>query len=189
MKRVGASKAADAGLAKLDSLARVRLAMAEKLLMEGAWEAFYNRVRWAVREMAMANPALDFNEMLFVRRHWPSWGHQCSHRVGEAQVVGADLCVLPTWRDPCPLVVLESLACGTPVLTTRGAGNAHLIDAGSGAVLEGPDDAALGLELRAWMARVRAGDIEPDAVRARVAGRGAPDWLAALEREVAALAG
>ena len=68
--------------------------MAQKRLAPGAWEAFYNRVRWAVREMTLANPALDFNELLFVRRHWPSWGHQCSHRVGEAQVVGADLCVL-----------------------------------------------------------------------------------------------
>jgi len=94
LRRVGASRQADAGLASLDSLARLRLAMAEKLLKAGAWEAFYNRVRWVVREMALANPALDFNEMLFVRRHWPSWAHQCSHRVGEAQVVGADLCVL-----------------------------------------------------------------------------------------------
>jgi UDP-glucose:(heptosyl)LPS alpha-1,3-glucosyltransferase len=111
-----------------------------------------------------------------------------THVPAEVLLAGADLCVLPTWRDPCPLVVLESLACGTPVVTTRGAGNAHLVSAAGGSVVEAPDDPALGAELRAWMARIRSGAVERDAVRACVAERGAREWLAALEREVIALA-
>ncbi len=110
------------------------------------------------------------------------------HVAPDALFAAADLCALPTWRDPCPLVVLESLACGTPVLTTRCAGNSHLLDAASGSVVDGPGDAALGAELRGWMARIRSGSVDHELVRARVTERGAPAWLAALEGEVNALA-
>ena len=94
LQRLGAGEAAKAGRAKLDALARKRTIMLEKSLDAGAWTALYNRIRWVVREMAMANPAMDFTEILFVRRHWPTWAHQCSHRVGEGQIPGADLCIL-----------------------------------------------------------------------------------------------
>jgi hypothetical protein len=40
------------------------------------------------------HPALNFDELLFVKRHTPAYAHQCSHHVGEAQQPGADLCVL-----------------------------------------------------------------------------------------------
>ena len=48
----------------------------------------------SLRELAFSNPAIDFNELLFVKRQWPRHNHQCSHRVGEAQIPGANLCVL-----------------------------------------------------------------------------------------------
>jgi len=54
----------------------------------------YHKIRWAIRELAFTTPSLDFDEILFVRRQWPRWAHQCSHHVGEAQEPGADLCVL-----------------------------------------------------------------------------------------------
>lgn len=111
-----------------------------------------------------------------------------AHVPADVLLPGADLCVLPTWRDPCPLVVLEALASGTPVVTTRGAGNAHRIDAASGSVLDGPEDAALGAELSGWIERIRSDAVDPAAVRARVADCGTPAWLAALEREVTSLA-
>jgi hypothetical protein len=60
----------------------------------GAWRELYLRARWAVRDLAFGNPRIDFDEILFVRRQWPPWNHQCSHRVGEAQIPGANLCVL-----------------------------------------------------------------------------------------------
>lgn len=56
--------------------------------------AAYREARAAVREALFRDPALDFGELLFVKRHWPTGRHQCAHRVGEHQAPGADLCVL-----------------------------------------------------------------------------------------------
>lgn len=42
----------------------------------------------------------------------------------------ADLLVLPTKNDPFGNVVLESLACGTPVLTTTAAGASEIVEPG-----------------------------------------------------------
>jgi UDP-glucose:(heptosyl)LPS alpha-1,3-glucosyltransferase len=55
----------------------------------------------------------------------------------------ADVYVHPTWYDPCSLVVLEALASGLPVITTRCNGAAELITPGrEGFVMETPRDAA-----------------------------------------------
>lgn len=59
-----------------------------------AGEAAYRRARWAIRDLAFANPLLDFEALVFVQRKWPTYNHQCVHRVGEAQVPGANLCLL-----------------------------------------------------------------------------------------------
>lgn len=58
----------------------------------------YLAARWALRAAALASPALDFEQILFVRRQWPGWNHQCSHRVGEAQTPGQNLCLVSGWR-------------------------------------------------------------------------------------------
>ena len=51
----------------------------------------------------------------------------------------ADAYVHPTWYDPCSLVVLEALAAGLPVLTTRFNGASELMDGqGAGPVLDAP---------------------------------------------------
>jgi len=57
-----------------------------------------------------------------------------------AEMYGAaDAFVHPTWYDPCSLVVLEALAAGLPVLTTRFNGAAELLDGRAcGAVLDAP---------------------------------------------------
>ena len=54
----------------------------------------YTEARWAVRDLLLSNPVLDFEELLFVKRQWPLYNHQCSHRVGEAQTPGANLSIL-----------------------------------------------------------------------------------------------
>jgi UDP-glucose:(heptosyl)LPS alpha-1,3-glucosyltransferase len=55
----------------------------------------------------------------------------------------ADLLVHPTYYDPCSRVVLEALAAGLPVITTRFNGAAERITSGrQGYVLESPDDVA-----------------------------------------------
>ena len=50
-----------------------------------------------------------------------------------------DAYVHPTWYDPCSLVVLEALASGRPVITTRSNGAAELMEDGrEGFILDAP---------------------------------------------------
>jgi len=52
-----------------------------------------------------------------------------------------DAYVLPTWYDPCSLVVLEALASGRPVITTRFNGAAELMEDGrEGFIVDSPRD-------------------------------------------------
>ncbi|MEZ5099335.1 MAG: glycosyltransferase family 4 protein [Thermoleophilia bacterium] len=56
----------------------------------------------------------------------------------------ADVFVLPTVRDVWGMTIVEAMAAGIPVVTTRGAGAASEVEAAeAGAVLPGPDPAAL----------------------------------------------
>jgi UDP-glucose:(heptosyl)LPS alpha-1,3-glucosyltransferase len=106
----------------------------------------------------------------------------------EALFAAADLTAHPTWRDPCPFVVLESLASGTPVITTRRAGNAHLISAAAGSVIAGPRSVdELGAALEQWLERALRGQIDRAAVRAAVSGATETAALDALEAEVRGL--
>lgn len=53
----------------------------------------------------------------------------------------ADFFVLPTWHDPCSLVVLEALAMGLPTITTVQNGAGEVIEQGRhGYVLPDPSD-------------------------------------------------
>jgi UDP-glucose:(heptosyl)LPS alpha-1,3-glucosyltransferase len=53
----------------------------------------------------------------------------------------ADFLVHPTFYDPCSLVVLEALACGLPVITTRYNGASELLSAPqAGFVVDDPHD-------------------------------------------------
>ncbi len=53
----------------------------------------------------------------------------------------ADVFVLPARYDPCPLVLLEALASGLPVVTAATVGGAELVTPDCGLVLPDPDDA------------------------------------------------
>lgn len=101
----------------------------------------------------------------------------------------ADLTLLPTWRDTCGLVLLESLSVGVPVLTTRNAGASELVaDERVGSVLESPDPELWAPALRRWLARLREGAVEHDVVRAATAGREEEEWLRDMEGLVSSLA-
>jgi UDP-glucose:(heptosyl)LPS alpha-1,3-glucosyltransferase len=53
----------------------------------------------------------------------------------------ADFLILPTRHDPCSLVVLEALACGLPVISTRFNGACEIMENGvHGWVLDSADD-------------------------------------------------
>lgn len=57
----------------------------------------------------------------------------------------SDFLVHPTFYDPCSLVVLEALACGLPVITSRYNGASELLTPSEGFVIDDPhDDRQLG---------------------------------------------
>jgi UDP-glucose:(heptosyl)LPS alpha-1,3-glucosyltransferase len=61
----------------------------------------------------------------------------------------ADALVLPTYRDSCSLVVLEALACGLPVISTRQNGATEVMTDGEhGWILDEPGDPRLAETLR-----------------------------------------
>jgi UDP-glucose:(heptosyl)LPS alpha-1,3-glucosyltransferase len=83
----------------------------------------------------------------------------------------AAVLALPTLYDPCSNVVLEALACGTPVVTTAANGAAEFITPGAnGAILTQPNDiSGLGEALAAFLARARDPEVRL-AAAAAVAG-------------------
>jgi UDP-glucose:(heptosyl)LPS alpha-1,3-glucosyltransferase len=83
----------------------------------------------------------------------------------------ADFLVHPTFYDPCSLVVLEAMACGLPVITTRYNGASELMTVPeNGLVINDPHDAA---ELGGAITRVLASDYRRSAAAAarQAAGR------------------
>lgn len=60
----------------------------------------------------------------------------------EGYYAASDLVVLPTLYEPMANVVLEALASGVPVVTSRDSGNAEMITEGKdGWIVDAPDDA------------------------------------------------
>jgi UDP-glucose:(heptosyl)LPS alpha-1,3-glucosyltransferase len=102
----------------------------------------------------------------------------------------ADLTVHPTWRDTSGLVVLESLACGTPVITTRMAGAAeHVRDPLAGTVLDDPGDVgALAEAIDGWLERLTRAPVDREEVRASVRGLDEHRTCALVEAQILELA-
>jgi UDP-glucose:(heptosyl)LPS alpha-1,3-glucosyltransferase len=84
----------------------------------------------------------------------------------------ADFLVHPTFYDPCSLVVLEALACGLPVITTRANGASELLHPPQeGYVVEDPHD-----HDRLACAMAQLLDPARRAARAQAARRAAEHW-------------
>jgi UDP-glucose:(heptosyl)LPS alpha-1,3-glucosyltransferase len=98
----------------------------------------------------------------------------------------ADFMVLPSFYDPLPNVVLESLACGTPVIVSAQTGAAERIDEGKdGFVLKDAGDVAL---LKEIFGRINSlSDAELKAMRAAAADKGSQFNLAEHVRSLVAL--
>ena len=74
--------------------------------------------------------------------------HRTANQTELAEIYSAaDLFVNPTREDTFPTVNMESLACGTPVLTFRTGGSPEIIDGKTGAVVDCDDEEALYREI------------------------------------------
>lgn len=69
----------------------------------------------------------------------------------EPWLAAATATVLLSWYDPCSRVVLESVACGVPAITTAWNGAAEVLEDGAGLVVESP---RAGDEVASAMARM-----------------------------------
>jgi teichuronic acid biosynthesis glycosyltransferase TuaC len=56
------------------------------------------------------------------------WGDPCSSSDIARWMAGSDVCVLPSYREGCPNVVLEALSCGRPVVGTFVGGIPDLVN-------------------------------------------------------------
>ena len=70
------------------------------------------------------------------------WAHFLDFRRDIPDLMrSADFFTLPSRRDSCPLVLLEAMASGLPIITSQQVGTVHLVeDSESGFVLEHPND-------------------------------------------------
>lgn len=73
-----------------------------------------------------------------------------------ALYAGSTVFVNPTWQDNYPTVNLESIACGTPVVTYRTGGSVEAVAEGTGSVVEQGDVAAMHERVRELAASDRA---------------------------------
>lgn len=76
------------------------------------------------------------------------WGSNAHVR---AQLEAGRAMLLPSYAEGLPIGIMEALAIGRPVLTTRIAGIPELVDEGCGWIFEPGDEAAIAEALRAIM--------------------------------------
>ncbi len=119
-------------------------------------EPLLRSVRVLLRQPEFAQAAKDFRLLVVGHPRFRAYQRLAS-RLGIADHVtfaghcgdmrqayfAADLLVHPTFYDPCSLVVLEALACGLPVITTRANGASELLHPlQEGYVIDDPHDHA-----------------------------------------------
>lgn len=102
----------------------------------------------------------------------------------------ATVAVLPsTWPDPCPTTVIEAMACGRPVVTTRNGGMTDLIEDGVNGILVTPGDSVeLAAAVRRLLGDPQLRDRIGRAARRRARQFSASTVAAQLERVYAEVA-
>jgi len=97
--------------AKLDALA-ARIEALPKTTPPEELQKLYFDLRWAVRGIALANPLLDFDRLLFVKRAPGSYSHMSDQNYGHWSRPGGGLFILSGLKSGQPL--LACLTAGLP---------------------------------------------------------------------------
>ena len=95
LAHVSTRKALAAPGAKLKDLEQRLAAAGEK----ADWRELYFAARRLRREIALADPLLDFPELLIVKRGPPLYSHMCDQYLGRHSQAGDGLVILSDWRD------------------------------------------------------------------------------------------
>jgi len=83
--------------------------------------------------------AREFRELI-ESRPWCYYGGMLGREELRSQFEQADMLVLPTHEDNCPMVVLEAQAAGVPVIASNVGGVPDLIEDGVTGLLVNPED-------------------------------------------------
>jgi glycosyltransferase involved in cell wall biosynthesis len=83
--------------------------------------------------------AREFRELI-ASRPWCHYGGMLEREELRTQFEQADMLVLPTHEDNCPMVVLEAQAAGVPVIASNVGGVPDLIEDGVTGLLVNPND-------------------------------------------------
>ncbi len=92
----------------------------DKSADEATWKSAYFAVRTTVRELALSNPLLDFDSIVFVKRAPTMFPHLSDQCYGWWARPGGGICVLEKFKSPDAQV--RSLTSAWP------AGNFHGLD-------------------------------------------------------------
>ncbi len=124
-----------ASLRKLDAAAQ-RLAALPKDAPDDVRRALYLEVRWIVRGLVFANPVLDFDRLLFVKRFTQeTYPDVCLNHMPWVSRPGGDLCILSAAKGQKLASVLAAPGAARPPLNLRsilnralGPGHVHGMD-------------------------------------------------------------
>jgi glycosyltransferase involved in cell wall biosynthesis len=103
---------------------------------------------------------------------------RCPHEEIPTWMAACDVFCLPSFREGCPNVVLEALACGRPVVASRVGGVPELIDERNGVLVPAGDSSTLATALEGALER----RWDPEALRATVQFLSWNDYGLALQR-------
>ena len=112
LRKLGAN--VDAEVAVLDRIASSAAALS-KAAGEKAPRDLYLQARWAIRRMALANPLLDFDDLLFVKRAPGTFTHMSDQNYGWFSRPGGGLFLLKDFKSDNPSLhcLTESLPLGS----------------------------------------------------------------------------
>jgi glycosyltransferase involved in cell wall biosynthesis len=91
-------------------------------------------LRWSGAKSDVATKIRELGIKEQVRRIPP-------YRQAEAPAIyqAANILIHPKYKDPCPTVPIEAMACGVPVIGSASGGMPELVSEGAGELLEVPD--------------------------------------------------